>query len=147
MDISIANNKDTVAKKPSWDKGTSFSLKTKKQNPIPKTEQKSIKIWNVDGDDEEDLIDDDEMLEPEDLEKPVKTEKCGTATKKACKNCTCGRAEMEEEEKKEVIKEFKSACGNCYLGDAFRCYSCPYKGMPKFKPGEKILLDTDSTDI
>jgi hypothetical protein len=141
MDISISNNTDTIAKKPNWDKGTSFSLKTKKLNQNPKTEQKSIKIWNVDEDNDE-LID-------EDLKKPVKPAPCGTKTRKACKNCTCGRAQMEEQEKQEMIKkqEFKSSCGNCYLGDAFRCSSCPYRGMPKFKPGEKIMLDTDSTDI
>nr|AAF71034.1 PRO0915 [Homo sapiens] len=98
-------------------------------------------------DDSMDLIDSDELLDPEDLKKPdpasLRAASCGEGKKrKACKNCTCGLAEELEKEKsrEQMSSQPKSACGNCYLGDAFRCASCPYLGMPAFKPGEKVLL-------
>lgn len=91
------------------------------------------------------------MLDEDDLQKPDRVDDCEFgATKKACKDCTCGRAEEGEEAPKqkltiEMIENpgVDSSCGSCALGDAFRCGGCPYKGLPAFKPGEKIVLSDD----
>ncbi|EHH31697.1 Cytokine-induced apoptosis inhibitor 1 [Macaca mulatta] len=145
-----------TGKKLNFEMGSSRQLKlsiTKKSSPSvkPAVDPAAAKLWTLSANDMEDdsmdLIDSDELLDPEDLKKPdpasLRAASCGEGKKrKACKNCTCGLAEELEKEKsrEQMSSQPKSACGNCYLGDAFRCASCPYLGMPAFKPGEKVLL-------
>ncbi|EPY77122.1 Anamorsin [Camelus dromedarius] len=143
-----------TGKKPNFEVGSSSQLKlsiAKKSSGKPAVDPAAVKLWTLSANDMEDesvdLIDSDELLDPEDLKKPdpasLRAASCGEGKKrKACKNCTCGLAEELEKEKSrdQMSSQPKSACGNCYLGDAFRCASCPYLGMPAFRPGEKVLL-------
>ncbi|KAK7590930.1 hypothetical protein V9T40_002543 [Parthenolecanium corni] len=99
-------------------------------------------VWKLD--DEDEYIDADDLLNEDDVKKPDPSslKVCGTTGKrKACKDCSCGLAEELEAEMKKDTSGAKSSCGSCYLGDAFRCASCPYLGMPAFKPGEKVQLN------
>ena len=95
--------------------------------------------------------------DPLPVTKPSDAGGCETK-KRACKNCSCGRKEQEEAADAAVVKAaaaavaagtFKSICGNCWKGDAFRCGGCPYLGKPAFKPGTDgaVMLDTGSDDI
>ncbi|KAJ3355336.1 Anamorsin [Entophlyctis luteolus] len=160
--LSFARKKNNVSDKISADAAPV-------EKPLPKQQQQpEKKVWlivnnndeddDVDGEDE--LEDEDLLLAEEDKLPPLVTTACSDATgtagqkRKACKNCTCGLAdEMEKEEEAlnakildeiVVVKPAKkaptSSCGNCYLGDAFRCGSCPYLGMPAFQPGETVTL-------
>ncbi|XP_060837668.1 anamorsin homolog isoform X2 [Rhopalosiphum padi] len=114
---------------------------------IPGTKENVISAWKLDDNNSE-TISEDDLLEADDLKKPDTSSLrvCATTKKaKACKDCTCGLAEeLETNRLKDTPKpdtsNAKSSCGSCYLGDAFRCASCPYLGMPAFRPGEKVQL-------
>ncbi|KAK5987100.1 Fe-S cluster assembly protein DRE2 [Cladobotryum mycophilum] len=122
---------------------------------------------DLDGDDD-DLIDEDTLLTEEDLKRPINIPlecqpKAGKR-RRACKDCTCGLAERiiaedaaQRAQAEKTLQSLKLAsddlaeidftvqgkvgsCGNCALGDAFRCDGCPYIGLPPFKPGEEVRL-------
>ncbi|KXH26989.1 anamorsin family protein [Colletotrichum salicis] len=124
-----------------------------------------------DGDDD-DLIDEDTLLTDADLSRPINippecAPKAGKR-RRACKDCTCGLAErlaaeddaarasadkalaavkLGADDLAEVdftVQGKVGSCGNCALGDAFRCDGCPYIGLPPFKPGEEVrILNND----
>ncbi|KAF8665578.1 hypothetical protein AX16_000036 [Volvariella volvacea WC 439] len=182
-----------IAQKPSYTPSASVSLKLRTNTtespavavPLPlrkKTDQAAKKaLWTLTSPSTP-KIDDEALLRPEDKVRPVPTcepvNPSASRRKKACKNCSCGLRELEEEEAKtgkvvvldgsvdgfgtaEVTQSEKerllaaakaapkatSSCGSCYLGDAFRCASCPYLGLPAFKPGEKVEIDLEMDDI
>jgi hypothetical protein len=140
-----------TGEKPNFSVGGAKLLRRKKATEEPTVESRQKpenKVWTVSANDEdEEFEDEDALLDQEDLVIPETAPSGDCSTKKkACKDCTCGRAEEEERELVASItvvqpkKNFTSSCGSCYLGDAFRCSSCPYLGMPAFKPGEKVVL-------
>ncbi|KAK2061804.1 DUF689-domain-containing protein [Colletotrichum caudatum] len=129
---------------------------------------------DLDMDDDEDLIDEDTLLTDADLSRPLNippecAPKAGKR-RRACKDCTCGLAEriaaedaaarasadkalaaaavkLGADDLAEVdftVQGKVGSCGNCALGDAFRCDGCPYIGLPPFKPGEEVrILNND----
>lgn len=123
--------------------------------------------------DDDDSIEEDELVDDNEMNEPTLTMiTCGkskTRRRKACKDCTCGLKEMEEQEIEGIREQQSQAvkfsdkelteidftvqgkkvggCGSCALGDAFRCSGCPYLGLPAFKPGQPIDLSSMGDDL
>ncbi|CAM9534060.1 unnamed protein product [Laminaria digitata] len=109
------------------------------------------------GEDDDDLVDEDALLEGSaPVKRASEADAAGCATKRrACKDCSCGRAEMEQAGEgggpplpvasvADVDDALTSACGNCSKGDAFRCGGCPFLGKPTFEKGqEKLIMLSD----
>ncbi|KAL9627624.1 MAG: hypothetical protein Q9204_006440 [Flavoplaca sp. TL-2023a] len=123
---------------------------------------------DLDGndDDDDELIDENDLLSDEDMKTTlIQPPECRPKTgkrRRACKDCTCGLAarleaedaakrstadqqlaKLKAEELSEVdftVQGKVGSCGNCALGDAFRCDGCPYIGQPAFKPGEEVKI-------
>jgi hypothetical protein len=103
------------------------------------------------SDDSAGLVDENELLN-DGIVAPTEYD-CGSSDdvagkRRACKNCSCGLAELEAAEEAKgsagalpTEPKMKSNCGNCSKGDAFRCASCPFLGKPAFESGtEKLVL-------
>ncbi|KAI8137899.1 cytokine-induced anti-apoptosis inhibitor 1, Fe-S biogenesis-domain-containing protein [Fennellomyces sp. T-0311] len=173
-----------VVKKPAYEVGQKITLNFRKKAaapPVANVTATKKAVWTVSADDGDDELEDaDALLDDEDLVKPSKESlarpddcEMTDGRRKACKNCTCGRAEMEENDESDNVVSLDlmeddgdtsddvvdvdptpkavGGCGSCALGDAFRCSTCPYLGMPAFNPGEKITLggmfEKDDIDI
>lgn len=160
-----------IAQKPQHIPGAFLSLKNKSAAPAsvglprrrvdPERTSSKKALWTLNSPSTP-SIDAESLLTAADRERPIPTCEPVNASaprrKKACKNCSCGLAELEQEELKqskvvildgnvdgstiEVSQSEKerlaeaakaapkatSSCGSCFLGDAFRCASCPYLG-------------------
>jgi hypothetical protein len=158
----------TLALKPPSSQGSSLAHPAvpmsiplpRRGKPSPSSKSAKKALWTFSSPSTP-TIDPDTLLTTSDLEKRAECEPLNGAPrrrKRACKNCTCGLAELEAEEMKNsrvvmlnvvdggatgpreasdrsrllaaaaAAPKATSSCGSCYLGDAFRCASCPYLG-------------------
>lgn len=141
----------------------------KRALPVFKKLQKDIVKLSLDDDslDESDdeLVDENSLIS-QPLSMPIKCDlRTAKKRRKACKDCTCGlKEELQREEgiNDNVVTinvndddeidftipgKTGGSCGNCALGDAFRCDGCPYIGLPPFKPGEIVNISALKGDF
>lgn len=132
MSITLTDPKTINAKKKTW--GNKDNNPWSNLQPLTKT--KGVNV--------------DDLIDPFDsYQKMAKDTDCMTRPQ-PCKNCTCGRAEAERlKEKGESVPSntMSSNCGRCYLGDAFRCANCPYRGLPAFQPGDKVTIQSNMNTV
>ena len=143
----------TTACKTAWDQNSAASIQTSESNVVESAWTSLASTHDLmDGD----MVDDDALLAAAVplSEAAVKQKENDCSTKpRACKNCSCGRAEMEAAVlsgaplpviSDEELKSSVSNCGNCAKGDAFRCAGCPYLGKPAFAEDEVPLAESSS---
>lgn len=131
------------ASKPTWQQGDAAKIR------VP--QKAAIKLGT---DDMDELVDEDDLLAADGLEVPAAAAGGGCKTsRKACANCSCGRAELEASGNYTPLDAppVASACGNCHKGDAFRCAGCPMLGKPAFESGHAggklVLAGLDEPDL
>ncbi|KAL1882026.1 hypothetical protein VTK73DRAFT_2740 [Phialemonium thermophilum] len=125
----------------------------------------------------DELIDEDNLLSEEDLKRPPQQPpancepEVARKRRRPCKDCTCGladRLEAEDEARRQkaaqglnilklksddlteldfTVKGKTGSCNSCSLGDAFRCATCPYIGLPPFKPGQEVQILNDVVQL
>ncbi|KAG6007702.1 hypothetical protein E4U21_005663 [Claviceps maximensis] len=143
-----------------------FGKKNKSQTPTAAPTKIDLSTLDDGGEDDDELIDEDQLLDEEDLKRrPQAPTDCQPQKRRRpCKDCTCGLAAKFEAEEKErraqadagleaikldsndlneldfTVKGKTGSCNNCSLGDAFRCSTCPFIGLPAFKPGEEVRI-------
>lgn len=138
-----------IAQKSVWSH-SGASLKDRREKKANDKEEAPANPWAQKSVNDAEMINEDDLLEEEAKTGGAKVfakESDWLTKPKACENCTCGRKEQLENEELEAQRKkdlesgnIKSDCGKCYLGDAFRCATCPYLGQPAFEPGDKVKL-------
>ena len=144
-----------VAQKPQFKAGGTSLKDRKKKKEEPAASENP---WgNLESNGDAQLINEDTLMKGDTTEDvTAKFGKDGDriVAGKPCADCSCGKKELFEGAGISTIQKLEtgqveSSCGKCYLGDAFRCATCPYLGKPAFEPGDKVKLsnaDVAQTD-